>query len=296
MLDVSVVIRASGERTEKLCREIISQQVPSEQVFLIKERPFWKAVQRTFEIGVEQGRKWTLAVDADVLLKTNCISEMIQNATSYENLYVYQGYVFDYIFGKARSGGPHLYVTERLPMALDSLTSNPNKLRPESDTYKTLSQKDYKCVSDSKIFGIHDFGQWRKDLFRKAFIHAQKHSEPKYTGSFIQYWRDQYLKGDENMYVLLKGWFEGVINKNKSQADISLLNEVGDRVTTLNVEEHEKPNTFETNKLKQLVEELSNYDLPSSKKISPAPASSFITRVRRFLSYRLLKWSEKLSD
>lgn len=286
-MDVTVIIRAAGERTEKLCQYIVEQQVPKNQVFVIHERPFWKAVQKTFEIGLEQKRKWTLAVDADILLKNSAISEMLTTAQDYDNLYVYQGHVYDYVFGKARSGGPHLYSTKLLTLALDCLQHDPEKLRPESDVYKKLSKRSYKCVSDSIVFGIHDFGQWRQDLIRKAFIHAYKHSEPNYTGHLIEHWRKHLNKDEVNMKALLHGWFYGVLGDNVAEADINSLVKVKNRLFEIGIEEVGPMFSNEENDLISLTDELCGTTHNLRKVVLPKPQGTIIYRLKLSIIYRL---------
>ena len=54
---VTVVIRSCGERTKYHCENLISQQVPNENIFVINEIPFSKAVEETFRIGLKQNKK-----------------------------------------------------------------------------------------------------------------------------------------------------------------------------------------------------------------------------------------------
>ena len=90
---VTVVIRSVGERTENLCREIIAAQIAHQNIFLVREKPFACAVQRTFQIGIEQGRPWTLAVDADTLLLPGVIQYLCEYAETQDaNLFKAQGH------------------------------------------------------------------------------------------------------------------------------------------------------------------------------------------------------------
>ena len=112
---VTVVIRSSNERTEAVCKYFAELQVPADSVFIIRERPFRKAVSENFKIGLSEGRKWTLALDADVLLRENAVTEMIDKAESLgDELFIYQGFVLDKLFRNTREGGPHLYQTKRI--------------------------------------------------------------------------------------------------------------------------------------------------------------------------------------
>ena len=53
--DTCVVIRSAGERTEELCRYLAAQQVPEENVVVIREHPFSRAVLKSFEVGLDFG-------------------------------------------------------------------------------------------------------------------------------------------------------------------------------------------------------------------------------------------------
>ena len=89
-----------------------------------------KAVTKTFEIGLEKNKEWTLAIDADIILAENAIQNMIESASKLsDKLYIYQGYVIDKIFGTAREGGPHLYKTSHLIDALKALKRTKNNFR-----------------------------------------------------------------------------------------------------------------------------------------------------------------------
>ena len=176
--DVTVIIRSAGERTLEACKKLSGYQVPPENVFVIQERPFSKAVEVCFEIGIREGNKWTLALDADILLNTQAIEHMTKKAGSLgEDLYIYQGTVLDKIYGEYRYGGPHLYQTQHLEKALEFLAKNPDSLRPESDTYKQMSSQGYMFYNDHTCFGIHEYDQYLADYFRKGFLHAKKTPE-----------------------------------------------------------------------------------------------------------------------
>jgi hypothetical protein len=236
--DVTVVIRAAGERTEQLCKHIVEAQVLPEHIHIVKERPFTQAVKKTFEIGLENSRSWTLAIDADVLISPDTITSMINSAESLgEHLYVYQGFVVDKIFGRARAGGPHLYNTKHLSKALSVLSGNPSTFRPESDTYAALAEEGYLKYGDNKIYGVHDYFQYHRDLYRKAFFHSKKHFKPHYTHNFIEHWK-AHKSNDADYLTILHGWFEGVLTNDLIQNDISFFEQITTRkLPILNIDE-----------------------------------------------------------
>ena len=69
MDNMSLSIRSAGERTFEACRELVRKQVPANSVEVVDECPFEKALKRTYEIGILRGAKWTMTLDADVLLR-----------------------------------------------------------------------------------------------------------------------------------------------------------------------------------------------------------------------------------
>ncbi|NRB46951.1 MAG: hypothetical protein HRU41_04715 [Saprospiraceae bacterium] len=215
---VTVVIRSSNERTEAVCKYFAELQVPADSVFIIRERPFRKAVSENFKIGLSEGRKWTLALDADVLLRENAVTEMIDKAESLgDELFIYQGFVLDKLFRNTREGGPHLYQTKHLKRALEHVTENDAVWRPESDTYEAMAKEGFTFHVDDIIYGLHDYEQYYRDIFRKAFFHARKHNSR--TAQFVEDW-SQRLE-DMDYRVAIQGLMAGILYEEEFQVDIS---------------------------------------------------------------------------
>lgn len=224
MLDnVTVIIRNVGERTLDSCHKIISNQINTDNIFVINEVPFSKAVLKTFQIGIERKKEWTLVIDADLLLKDNAIKEMITKAkTKSEKLYVYQGMILDYLFGTYRFGGPHLYKTSVLPKALKIVENNLLEIRPESFTYKELAKKDYITYCDNVCYAIHDFEQDYKDYYRKGFFHGKKALDDQLL-SLIKQCKENISK-DSNYEFAMHGLFDGLVFEEEIEVDINFFN------------------------------------------------------------------------
>ena len=125
---VTVVIRSVGERTENLCRELVAAQIAHRNIFLVREKPFACAVQRTFQIGIDQGRPWTLAVDADTLLLPGVIQRLYACAENQDaNLFKAQGLVIDKFLSSPRAAGNHFYRTAHLNRALNYIPGQRRK-------------------------------------------------------------------------------------------------------------------------------------------------------------------------
>ena len=217
--NVTVVIRCAGEATEQLSYSLVSKQVQTDNIFLVHETPFVRAVIKTFEIGIEQANKWTLAIDGDVLIFDNSIEELVEWAESCEDhFFEFQGRVFDKFFCSPRPGGPHLYRTKYLREALKYVPKEQENLRPESHTYKKMAEIGIHYYHDLKIYGLHDFFQFHRDIYRKCYVHAKKHNQ--YLEYFLTQWTTRSLKDNDYIFAI-KGILDGLINKHKTRADLN---------------------------------------------------------------------------
>jgi hypothetical protein len=174
--DVTVVVRSAGERTLAVCRRLLEEVFPADRVHVIAERPFAAAVRRTCEIGSEAGRSWTLAVDADVLVRADALRDFVTRARrAPERVFELQGRILDKPFGGPRDGGPHLYRSELLALALRFTAGEVSSARPEFHLLRCMASRGYPWLQGEDVLGIHDFEQFHRDLHRKARAHARKH-------------------------------------------------------------------------------------------------------------------------
>lgn len=220
--DVTVVIRTADERSLNACLNSVKDQVEHDNIIVIKEKPFYRAVQKTFEHGINKGRKWTLAVDADLVLLPQAISIMLDQAEKQlELLYVYQGFILDKFKCGKRQGGPHLYRTEHLQKALELLEKDDQSLRPESNTYKSMAGLGYQVVLDKKVFALHDFFQSFSDVYRKAYFHGIKH---KGWHTLLPLWI-QKSENDTDYKIATLGFIDGYFSEGSSYPSIDQFQE-----------------------------------------------------------------------
>lgn len=174
---VTVVIRSAAERTVDLCRSLLLQQLPAEHLHCIQESPFSRAVTRTFELGLEANLPWTAAVDADVFVRPNAITQLVDAAEQAgPDVFEAQSDFFDKLFQGPRSGGIHLYRTSMLDQALEFSRREEVTHRPEFHVIQQMIGAGYRQQLFDFLIGIHDFDQYRRDYYRKGFVHAQKHA------------------------------------------------------------------------------------------------------------------------
>lgn len=212
--DLVIVIRAAGERTESLCKKLISDQgVTEDRIHLIREVPFSAALKKSYEIGIDSGCKWTLCVDADMMLRPGSVSEMVKQAEKQpKSICEIQGFMLDKFFGGIRKGGVHLYRSETLPLILKQIPAEGEDMRPESQTLRKMRKLGYKRIAVPYVVGLHDEEQFNKDIFRKVFVHGDKHRER--LPLFITIWKDQ-LHQDPDFAVALTALSESIKSTTK---------------------------------------------------------------------------------
>jgi hypothetical protein len=220
--DVTIVIRSVGERTTNLCKRLVQEQVPSENIFVIEEIPFSKAVRRTFEIGLSNNLSWTVAVDADILLADQALSQALSLATQAdENIFRFNGRVVDNFFGGMRFICPHIYRTSLLELALANIPDE-SSIRPENAVVDMMAKQfGHPWATLDCMLGVHDYEQYYRDIFRKAFVHANKFDDAM-TYRFLHNWSHQAVT-DDDFKVALMGLCIGLAYKGEIEIDSNKL-------------------------------------------------------------------------
>lgn len=249
---MTVIIRTSGERTFRLCRKLILEEgVPQDNLHIICAKPFVKTLKKSFYRALQTRRKWTLMIDADVLLRTGAIEDILYEAEkSTKETFEIQGLVFDKFFGGARAAGNHCYRTEYLEIALRKISFR-NELRPEAALLKEMKKLGYPYKQIFSILGVHDYFQSFDDIFRKNFYQAKKNKEVKEM--LLKYWSLKNGNDPDFKYSLL-GYLEGSLSKKHAfqsiddpaiKAAIKFYKFTNQKKLSLN--------TFSTKKIKNLI-------------------------------------------
>jgi len=217
--NVTVIVRSANERTEALCRSLIEAQVPAQNVVTIREVPFSAAVQKTFEVGIERNLPWTLCFDADVLISKGAIKALLQAAeTTADHIFEVQGYVLCKFFGGPRPAGNHLYRTSLLPEALRHVPTQ-NVLRPETAVMRKMESIGHPFIQLSTVVGLHDYEQYYKDIYRKCFIQAHKHSYLM-ERLFDPLWQRE-SANEPDFKVAMSGLEDGQVHTDEVKIDVS---------------------------------------------------------------------------
>jgi hypothetical protein len=215
----SIIIRSAGERTLSLCKELVlAQGIMEENIAVIKQIPFSRALLASYEAGIALNRPWTLCLDADVLLLPNSIHEMISIAERQgSSVFEIRGLILDKFFGGPRQGGIHLYRTSLLSQAVKFIPQEQEQIRPEQFTLDAMKARGFSWKRVDYLSGIHDFEQYYADIFRKCFAQAHKHLE--YAEIFLSYWPQRGID-DMDYKVAMRGLLAGLDYQGEVRIDI----------------------------------------------------------------------------
>jgi hypothetical protein len=212
-----VIIRAAGERTSQVCRELLGMQIRGDAVEIVNETPFEAALRRTYEIGLQRGAKWTMTLDADVLLREGAVAELVAEAERLPQHFAQiEGLVHDKLTGLFRKAGHRIYRTRLLTKALEALPPSGSQVRPEWTTLQRMEEWGFPSREVSLVVGIHDHEQYYRDVYRKAFVHANKHQV--WLADIVS--RCKSLRcTDDDFRIALRGLYDGLMSTNPVTID-----------------------------------------------------------------------------
>ncbi|WP_234571668.1 hypothetical protein [Rhodohalobacter sp. 614A] len=209
--NVTVIIRSVRERTEEVCKKLILEQgINEEDIHIVREVPFSKSMKVSFETGIKQGKKWTLCIDADVLLKRDSIKTLVRFADQQrENVCEVQAFVLDKFFSGPRQAGNHLYRTSLLPEVIKRIPEEGTDIRPETYTIARMNEDGYPWELMTNVIGIHDDEQYNMDVYRKAFVQAVKHLDR--AELLVTHWKKNVHK-DQDFLIALRAFSDSIKN------------------------------------------------------------------------------------
>ncbi len=213
-----VTVRSAGERTEEACiRSIVSEGIGQEQIHIINEAPFKKALETCFDVAAKSNSTWLLTLDADMILLPDTLKQFISEAEKMPANYMQiQAKILDKIFGDVRKGGPRLYRVVYLEKAFNISQSLQDDIRPESNIINRMGLEGHPSRYISPVIALHDFEQYHKDIYRKACVHAVKHLSklPEILEQVVQY-----QQTDLDYRVILKGIYDSLSMNMEGKID-----------------------------------------------------------------------------
>lgn len=214
--DMLFVIRAAGERTEASCIAWVRQLVvrakgnPEDQVAVVREQPFSKAVRSTFERGRDGGRPWVIGIDADVLLLTDAIERLrIICACADGAAFAITPLLMCKFYGGICCKGVHVYPQRLLGRAIGMIeqSGSASDLKPESAVVRAMGEKGFRAQGPPVVVGVHDYEQCYLHIYLKARLRARREASAPESDSF------QFVRGravqDADMLVASWGMEDG---------------------------------------------------------------------------------------
>ena len=174
---IKPIVRTCGERTTRLAVRLLTEIFPADDIEVIQEAPFEKALRATYEVAITSNKEWAFVMDADVLPSPRRLREAFALcAGRAEDVFVFRGLVLDKFFGWPREVGNYIYRTKYLGTALDLVPKTGSEVRPEFATIRAMHAHGHGMQTiEDLTYAIHDFEQYFRDLFRKGFVYAGKH-------------------------------------------------------------------------------------------------------------------------
>jgi hypothetical protein len=220
------VIRAAGERTRDICRQIVIKELNEKDVYMIECTPFEEALRESYRIGMNSDKKWMITIDADVLPRAGFLSE-IDAITKHlpDKIFTFKAMIFDKLFLTHRMAGFRVYRNKFLHTAMGYIPANGEVIRPESYTIRKMEEAGYKTKVFEYVAGVHDYEQYYKDIYRKAYFHAAKHTG--HIAESFTTWREK-SEHDPDYRVALKGAVDGLLAADQPKPDIRYFETISD--------------------------------------------------------------------
>jgi hypothetical protein len=163
------VLRANGERTERLAERLL--RVEFGEVVVLRIKPFAEAVRAGFRAAIGGGYRWLVTCDADILIDEGCAQkvELIKRRLKLDQWHAIAR-VCCRLAGDRKGG---LRVSRVSALALKLKAVRDDVTRPEADLCR-VGADDWIYVPE--MIGRHDFEQFYCDLYRKGAAHRIKHA------------------------------------------------------------------------------------------------------------------------
>lgn len=289
--NITAVVRSVNERTESLCINLLKEDLFYKNIKLIKNvSPFSKAHELSMLEGLKEGRKYTLIIDADVLVAQNSIWHIFKFFEAQNNkVFEIHSLMLDQFFGGTRYGGVKLYRTSLIDKAIELIPKD--SIRPETDMILGMKSIGYLWVLFNYKACIHDFYQNYEDIFRKGYTHAAKHAQKgnNNVSVLLPFWKREASKSAD-FAVLLKGYEHFMKHPKKIKLDFKETSrDIQELLSDSNIRDREEldPKTFSQ---KQIRDFINSYKSPEEYYIVKRQLEDNLPKDERSLFIRLLSF------
>ena len=199
--DVSCVVRSVGERTEKICCDILTSVGLTPHI--VTGQPFYVTLKNAFQKAIELDKEYCLMIDADCIPFAEKIPKFIDISVPICD-YTVLSKMDCNIFGMVRNNGVRLYKTKKLKKIINLIETVD---RPESTLHKKYGIKNIDIICCQ-----HGYEQYYKDLWRTIYMHGIKSKNSKNLKNRYDYWKSQ---SDIESKICAFAYEEGIKSKDK---------------------------------------------------------------------------------
>ena len=142
---------------------------------IITENTHYAAVEKTYEVGLDNRRDWTFSVDADVILEPQMVVRVLDDLlSSTEDVRVAHPGVIDKLYRLKRWAGIQIYRTDALEELRNifKLKKEQRQLKIEGACISELRGRGRKVAFVKHVVGLHDYYQYYRDLYRKVYLNT----------------------------------------------------------------------------------------------------------------------------
>lgn len=218
IMNFGVIIKTVGERTESLC--IDSVRLAMEPILIKNISPYNKTLLKMYDIMLQEGKDWYLAIDADLILIKNWFEKIPNFIKKSGNTLGLLPRTYDFILNQKYSYGRgcSLYNITYIEKCRDNLLKHyknaHDSLIPESFICKLMGGPKTKRVFDNLVMGFHGFEQFHTSTFN---VYARMSVKARNRPMLIRNWFYPIGNNHPDRLVALEGWKYGLTNNVESK-------------------------------------------------------------------------------
>lgn len=185
--NITFIVRSCGERTTAACLSLLQQEFGEAAVHVVEGIPFEDTLRKGYQIACEAGRRWTITVDADVLIHQGTLEHLAAEMENHEpNVIGTSARTLDRFFGGPRYVGVRIFRTALLEKLIPRIPPPGTQIRPETYTHRLLEKEGYQFLKSDTLTGVHGYEQSLADVFRTISVVARKF--PQAHPALLSFW------------------------------------------------------------------------------------------------------------
>ena len=133
-----------------------------------------------------------------------------------ENYLQIEGRIHDKLTGLYRPAGHRIYRTRYLERCLKEIPPDGTEIRPEYVTLQRMERLGFPSKRIGLVSGIHDYEQFYRDIYRKAYVYANKHQI--WLAEMVTRWK-RLTNKDNDFQFALRGLYDGLMALESPKID-----------------------------------------------------------------------------